>query len=468
LVYDTSINATCIWNGAAWVIEGNNINIGYISVNDYGAVGDGVTDDTTAILAAIAAATARTNTQVLFPSASYKVTSTLNILCTSNVRLVGNGSILDFSSASAAVTAILFYGIGNGAPYYQINTGMTGIMLNGPGRFTASVGLDHSGTGTLGASHITHDRCNIYNFGTGTKIGDNAYLITYDHCDIHSNNDGVYLPSGLIDSGENIKFVSCCIFNNSRYGVNHELVNATLNLIATSLDYNDISIRIVTGRINLVACNIENNTGVHIVQPAGNLIPAIISAQGTAFISNLLSGVGPNIDIAGLASFTMSGGDVYTEKGAGTTLIRGNSNASIILDNVDSMFNFGATFFNPNGCTYVVKSKYYNNGMLTTSNIRSDNGQFYNGNKFVTLTVLNAWTSLAIGTNAGLFAFRDSTSGGMAVYAIDSTMGAPVAIFNTITGFEAKFDAGTVQMVIRVTAGVVPRNINWAQLMTNV
>lgn len=54
----------------------NNINV--INVKDYGAIGNGIVDDTLAIQQAIQAA--GSNSIVFFPSGIYNVTSTINLL----------------------------------------------------------------------------------------------------------------------------------------------------------------------------------------------------------------------------------------------------------------------------------------------------------------------------------------------------------------------------------------------------
>jgi len=58
-----------------------------LTVKDYGAVGDGTTDDTAAIQAAITAAGA--GGRVYFPTGTYLLTSTIN--CLTNQQLIGNG-----------------------------------------------------------------------------------------------------------------------------------------------------------------------------------------------------------------------------------------------------------------------------------------------------------------------------------------------------------------------------------------
>lgn len=61
-----------------------------INVKDYGAVGDGVVDDTSAIMSAIAAA--NEGSTIIIPSGSYKTTST--ILVNKNINFVINGILV--------------------------------------------------------------------------------------------------------------------------------------------------------------------------------------------------------------------------------------------------------------------------------------------------------------------------------------------------------------------------------------
>jgi hypothetical protein len=73
-----------------------------VSVKDYGAVGDGTTNDTTAIQAATTAGAGRT---VLFPSATYKLTAAITV--SSNTRLIADGTV---TLAQATAGALVFYG----------------------------------------------------------------------------------------------------------------------------------------------------------------------------------------------------------------------------------------------------------------------------------------------------------------------------------------------------------------------
>src|SRR6266702_2274204 len=85
----------------------------YFNVMDYGARGDGTTDDTSAIQTTITAASATKGT-VYFPQGTYKITSGLTIT-TSGVSLLGTGagaSIIQTPSGSESIAMLI---IGDGA-----------------------------------------------------------------------------------------------------------------------------------------------------------------------------------------------------------------------------------------------------------------------------------------------------------------------------------------------------------------
>ena len=87
MVYDTTLTDLCIWNGSAWEFVNDNSN-GIPSVKDYGAIGDGVTNDRAAIQAAFNA-----NKQVYFPSGTYFVGS-----------YSGGEKIIDLSALGDGIT----------------------------------------------------------------------------------------------------------------------------------------------------------------------------------------------------------------------------------------------------------------------------------------------------------------------------------------------------------------------------
>ena len=74
-----------------------------VSVKDFGAVGDGVTDDTVAIQAAVNAADANRANEIHFPVGEYVITGTITLA--SGIRLIGQGAM----GAQVAQGAVLVH-----------------------------------------------------------------------------------------------------------------------------------------------------------------------------------------------------------------------------------------------------------------------------------------------------------------------------------------------------------------------
>lgn len=189
-----------------------------ISVKNFAAAGDGTTDDTTAIQAAIDHAATTTGGTVYFPQGDYKITSTL-VISESNIRLVGEGSGGVFLSSKAdqrtnAATRILWDSMVTGDIMIQFNSdpldggteaiksggGIQGIFVDGNEVATRGVDivswqnmycydvfveactsrlwnfdiLDNGTTGSTAATqHSVFDRCyaRVKNLTGNTAIG---------------------------------------------------------------------------------------------------------------------------------------------------------------------------------------------------------------------------------------------------------------------------------------------------------
>ena len=107
MVYDTTLTTLCIWNGTAWEFVGDSSS-GWVSVKDFGAKGDGVTDDTAAIQATITA-----SGSVFFPVGTYLVTSQITVpsgrtLIGSSATVLWNTSTLPIAFVSTNATDIEF------------------------------------------------------------------------------------------------------------------------------------------------------------------------------------------------------------------------------------------------------------------------------------------------------------------------------------------------------------------------
>lgn len=127
-----------------------------VSVKDFGAVGDGVADDTAAIQAALTAGAGKV---VHFPAATYKVTSALSV--PTNTTLSGYGATLSCTSSQFSVLSFA-----NGGGAY-------GLTIVGPASATYNangIGITCSGTNNAPSAPTfvnapTVKDCVISNFG---------------------------------------------------------------------------------------------------------------------------------------------------------------------------------------------------------------------------------------------------------------------------------------------------------------
>jgi hypothetical protein len=157
-----------------------------VSVKDFGAVGDGVANDTTAIQNAV-----NTGKKVYIPSGTYLC----NIVITNKTIIEGDGSTATILIPFSVTTAALTYR--SAGPYWTYHSEVKGIGFHGIGTKTG-VGFTFSKTDP-----------NLY--AAGDEYVNNVKFVG---CYFYNLNKGVQFPSGNIGS----EFYSCG-FNNNKYGV---------------------------------------------------------------------------------------------------------------------------------------------------------------------------------------------------------------------------------------------------------
>lgn len=157
--YGTPVQA--VVTAASWQTIYNRITAApYFNVRDYGAKGDGSTDDTTAIAAAITAASAAGGI-VYLPASTYIVSSTLTVAA--NCILKGDGpggTTIKTSSATADI-----------------------LLLNGTTSGVCDLHLASTPTRTAGA---------------GVNIGPSAYYYYVDGVLMDGMFDGIHIGNGTL------------------------------------------------------------------------------------------------------------------------------------------------------------------------------------------------------------------------------------------------------------------------------
>ena len=118
-----------------------------VSVKDFGAVGDGVTDDTLAIQAAVSAANQIYSKSVFFPAGKYIVNNTINLTINTGVsvpEIWGEGADSTQIQAGSLLGAKpVFYHLG-GSP--SSNSQWRGFSIYGTGAANGQYGIHHVNT----------------------------------------------------------------------------------------------------------------------------------------------------------------------------------------------------------------------------------------------------------------------------------------------------------------------------------
>jgi hypothetical protein len=157
-----------------------------VSVKDFGAVGDGVANDSAAIQAAI-----NTGKRVYIPVGTYLC----NVVVTNKTIIEGDGStatiLIPFSTTTAAITYT------NLGAYWSYHSKIEGIGFHGVGTKT--------GVG------FTFSKTNPSLYATNDEYSNNVKFVG---CRFFNLNKGVQFPFGNIGS----EFYSC-VFSNNKYGV---------------------------------------------------------------------------------------------------------------------------------------------------------------------------------------------------------------------------------------------------------
>ncbi len=247
---------------------------GVISVKEprFGAVGDGVTDDSIAIQAAITYAATIGNAHVVFPPAvAYKLNSGISI-DTNKVSVDLGGNLINFAGMTTgkAITITNSSADANVRNYLNHAHPIKNGIVIGPGVATTAVtAIDITDTGVLNTlSGLLFEGLGFVNFAKDVNLGAGAFCITFRKCNftILSGTPSTYsinIPIAT-NAGERNVFEDC-MWNNRKNILSQANANADTYFVNCSQDgFGSLAMTITGGRVTISGGHIENtdDTGI--------------------------------------------------------------------------------------------------------------------------------------------------------------------------------------------------------------
>ena len=367
------------------------------NVKDYGAVGDGVTDDTAAIQAAIDAASAAGGGQVYVPTGTYIVTggeeaSDGCLMLKSNVYMYGDGmgetTIKLADGSNQEITGIV-------RSAYAEEThdfGLSNLTLDG-NRDNTTGKVDGWFNGVIPGqplqdSNVTLDGVEILNCsGYGFDPHEETVNMVIENCVSHGNGLDGFVADYLIDS----TFVNNVAYDNDRHGFN----------IVTSTNSFSLVDNVAYG----------NGGGGIVVQRGSEDIPSPtdITITGGALYDNGAEGILVKMS----NDVTISGVDIYNNGSAGirlygssdvtvvdnTLTANGQNNPvpEIIIQSYDDTTGVSGNFYAGSG--NLIESNTITGGMGSTYGVAERNEDGTDGNAVLgnTITGTTKGTTLLYG-----------------------------------------------------------------------
>lgn len=256
-----------------------------VNVCAYGAVGDGVTDDTAAIQLAIDTLTAQA--QALTSRKKYIIVLNGVFKCTSTITVPANfislhgPAILNFDSTTSTVgLAITTSGDGDSAynspecsGLGSTNSNVLGgfkdleiIGPNSPGSCSSASSDDgstaitidgtSSGSGTNSA-HIRFDNLFLSFWGKGVDLQDHTYNIAFYHCRFAACFNAINFDSGRTNAGERISLYSCTFSSSQGAAIKSQNPDVGFYAHSCSFDFVNKAVDINGTSVVFYGCHVE-------------------------------------------------------------------------------------------------------------------------------------------------------------------------------------------------------------------
>lgn len=232
------------WNIAhnRWIVLGTYSK--YLNVRDFGAKGDGISDDSDAVLAAIAKANQGSNGTVFFPAGTYRIAITIT-RAKINLQGVGQKTIIEAAYAGGSAITYKDFARSHYGPVY-----ITDMEIRGKNKTADGLRVEEAAFSPICKRVIFRD-CDY-----GYKRID-GWWANFEDCSFLSNNYGSYHNAGSYEGGVWLDSYNNCYFKgNTISGFTYDNSASYTPSMAVILEH----------------CYIEGNKGFGVfLRQAGNM-----------------------------------------------------------------------------------------------------------------------------------------------------------------------------------------------------
>jgi nitrous oxidase accessory protein NosD len=344
------------------------------NVKNFGATGDGSTDDTVALTAAFTAANASPRSELVFPAGTYVFTGTLQA---NRIDVVGRQATLSGTSNEALITltgegvSISHFTISkpNGGPVLSV-TGASRFVITG-NQFMTKAGIQMSKS-SLG--FIEHNTFSLPKFANGiradrmtsTIIEDNRFLAVQDR----PSGRGIYITNSTDDviMGNDFQFFQYAIFmasNNKVYCKRNTFTNsatAIFSLLDVGCEISKNTLMTGTSGIDSAGAQrqvINANNFESIARPL-----RVTGGVQTSFLENIITNSTEAIDVIQCGQAKVDS-NTFNNVGGGA-LLRDCTNSEVSSNHINNCNTQGIVERNNKGSSTVANNILENCGLSIT------------------------------------------------------------------------------------------------------
>lgn len=231
-----------------------------VSIRDFGALGDGVTDDSAAFLNAIAYVESQGG-RLIIPAGHYVYDGSETIEIDLGIFSVESRgrAILDFKNFTGTIACRVYSSLTYPSAAYSNPTNrLKGVAFVGglrDGTIGLYVGMLTTDKAYLGNIHI--EDCSFDSFDIDIQMGHTSWRVRFDNVVTrYAKRYKYYAPSDIVDSGEDINFFGCMFADGGDILI--EKNNYQVNMHSCSILNTKIHVHAVAALFRMYGGNVEN------------------------------------------------------------------------------------------------------------------------------------------------------------------------------------------------------------------